>query len=66
VLAIVLYIVIRYSNVVLFTMGMVYMFSGIWARAAYGWTRRRRRQPAPGPASGDETPDAEPHSLGRS
>jgi CDP-diacylglycerol--serine O-phosphatidyltransferase len=59
VLAIVLYIMIRYSNVVFFTMGMVYMFSGIWARAAYSWTRRRRRRPAPG----DDAPDAEPHSL---
>jgi hypothetical protein len=22
------------------------MFSGIWARAVYGWQRRRRRRPA--------------------
>jgi len=29
--------------VVLFAIALVYMFSGIWARAAYGWSRRRRR-----------------------
>ena len=26
-----------------FAIALVYMFSGIWARAAYGWSRRRRR-----------------------
>jgi CDP-diacylglycerol---serine O-phosphatidyltransferase len=51
-IAIVLYIVLRFSNVVLFTGALVYMFSGIWARAAYGWQRRRRKRPAEGPASG--------------
>jgi CDP-diacylglycerol---serine O-phosphatidyltransferase len=56
-LAIVLYVVLRYSNVVLFFTALAYMFSGIWARAAYGWSRRRRRRPmlpapaAPGPES---------------
>lgn len=50
VLAIVLYVMIRYSNVVFFGIGLTYMFSGIWARAAYGWSRRRRRRPeADGP-----------------
>jgi len=44
--AIVLYIAIRYSNVVLFFVALAYMFSGIWARAAYSWSRRRRRRPA--------------------
>lgn len=43
VMAIVLYIMIRFSQVVLFAIALVYMFSGIWARAAYGWSRRRRR-----------------------
>jgi CDP-diacylglycerol--serine O-phosphatidyltransferase len=43
VLAIVFYVMIRYSNVVFFAIGLTYMFSGIWARAAYGWSRRRRR-----------------------
>jgi CDP-diacylglycerol---serine O-phosphatidyltransferase len=46
-LATVLYIVLRYSNVVLFIAALAYMFSGIWARAAYGWSRRRRRRPVP-------------------
>ena len=43
VMAIVLYVMIRYSQVVLFAIALIYMFSGIWARAAYGWSRRRRR-----------------------
>jgi len=43
VMAIVLYIMIRFSQVVLFALALIYMFSGIWARAAYGWSRRRRR-----------------------
>ena len=45
VLAIVIYILLRYSNVMLFLVALVYMFSGIWARAAYSWSRRRRRRP---------------------
>jgi len=40
--AIVLYVLIRFSQVALFTLALVYMFSGIWARAAYSWSRRRR------------------------
>ena len=43
--AIVLYVTLRYSNVVLFTIALIYMFSGIWARAAYSWSRRRRIRP---------------------
>lgn len=43
VLAIVVYVMVRYSNVVFFGIGVTYMFSGIWARAAYSWSRRRRR-----------------------
>ena len=42
VMAIVLYIMVRFSQFVLFAIALVYMFSGIWARAAYGWQRRRR------------------------
>jgi CDP-diacylglycerol--serine O-phosphatidyltransferase len=49
VLAIVFYIVVRYSQVVLFALALVYMFSGIWARTAYSWSRRRRRRPASEP-----------------
>jgi CDP-diacylglycerol--serine O-phosphatidyltransferase len=43
--AIVMYVVIRYSNFMMFGIGLTYMFSGIWARAAYSWSRRRRRRP---------------------
>jgi CDP-diacylglycerol--serine O-phosphatidyltransferase len=51
-LALIAYIVLRYSNVTLFLAALIYMFSGIWARAVYGWQRRRRRRPAATPASG--------------
>ena len=44
-LAIVLFVVIRFSSGALFTLALVYMFSGIWARAAYSWSRRRRHMP---------------------
>jgi CDP-diacylglycerol---serine O-phosphatidyltransferase len=61
VIAIVGYVMIRFSQVVLFAIALIYMFSGIWARAAYGWSRRRRRgrdgdiQPYDG-----TNPDADP------
>jgi CDP-diacylglycerol--serine O-phosphatidyltransferase len=55
------YIMYRFSNVVFLAMGLIYMFSGIWARAAYGWTRRRRRRPAG--ITPPEAVDAEPDSL---
>jgi CDP-diacylglycerol---serine O-phosphatidyltransferase len=60
-LAIVGYLLIWYSNIVLFALGLVYMFSGIWARAAYGWSRRRRKRPAG--TDGAHAVDAEPDSL---
>jgi CDP-diacylglycerol--serine O-phosphatidyltransferase len=41
-IAIALFIIIRFSQAVLFLWALVYMFSGIWARAAYSWSRRRR------------------------
>jgi CDP-diacylglycerol--serine O-phosphatidyltransferase len=44
VLAIVFYVMLRYSTFVFFGIGITYMFSGIWARAAYGWSRRRRNE----------------------
>jgi CDP-diacylglycerol--serine O-phosphatidyltransferase len=44
-LAIVLFAILRFSQGVLFAAALVYMFSGIWARAAYSWSRRRRRRP---------------------
>jgi CDP-diacylglycerol--serine O-phosphatidyltransferase len=60
--AIVFWICLRYSNAVLFAMALVYTFSGIWARAAYSWQRRRRRRPAglPEPASSASTPEPDP------
>ena len=61
VLAIVFYVTLRYSNVVFFALGLIYMFSGIWARAAYGWRRRRRRRPDG--IAAPEAVAAEPDSL---
>jgi CDP-diacylglycerol--serine O-phosphatidyltransferase len=52
-LAIFFYIIYRFSEGVLFAWALVYMFSGIWARAAYSWSRRRRRLPKNG-APGSE------------
>ena len=45
VLAIVLFVMIRFSSGALFFVALIYMFSGIWARAAYSWSRRRRQMP---------------------
>ncbi len=58
--AIVVYVGVRFSNVVLFAAAFVYMFSGIWARAAYSWSRRRRRHPGNAPAAipGEAEPDS--------
>lgn len=44
-LAIVLFVLIKFSYGALFVVALVYMFSGIWARAAYSWSRRRRHMP---------------------
>lgn len=52
-IAIALFMMIRFSQFVLFACALVYMFSGIWARAAYGWSRRRRHRPASGIESSD-------------
>jgi CDP-diacylglycerol--serine O-phosphatidyltransferase len=63
VLAIVFFVIFQYSNFVFFAIGLTYMFSGIWARAAYGWSRRRRRRPK-GPSAPEEAaagPDLLPH-----
>jgi len=61
-LAIVAYVMIRYSNTALFLAALAYMFSGIWARAAYGWSRRRRRK-RPADAAAPAVP-VEPESMG--
>jgi CDP-diacylglycerol--serine O-phosphatidyltransferase len=43
-ISIVLFLIIKFSQGVLFSLALIYMFSGIWARAAYSWSRRRRRR----------------------
>jgi CDP-diacylglycerol--serine O-phosphatidyltransferase len=61
-IAIVLFLIIKFSDWVIFSIALVYMFSGIWARAAYSWSRRRRRKPiealtlAPEPAADEADP----------
>ncbi len=66
-LALVAYIMLRYSNVMLFLAALVYMFSGIWARTAYSWSRRRRRRAAeaepPVESELESEMGDEPHSL---
>jgi hypothetical protein len=57
----VFYVMIRYSNVVFFGIGLTYMFSGIFARAAYGGSRRRRKRPAGISVTDDVS--AQPDSL---
>jgi CDP-diacylglycerol--serine O-phosphatidyltransferase len=49
-IAIVLYFIVRFSQAVLFAWALTYMFSGIWARTAYSWSRRRRWRSASTPA----------------
>ncbi len=60
VLSIVIYVVVRFSNVLFFAIGLTYMFSGIWARAAYSWSRRRRRGPAAIAAENAVAPEPDP------
>jgi CDP-diacylglycerol---serine O-phosphatidyltransferase len=62
-LAVIAYIALRYSNVVMFISALTYMFSGIWARAVYGWQRRRRKGP-PGAPLPDAGPEVEPLGPG--
>jgi CDP-diacylglycerol--serine O-phosphatidyltransferase len=59
VLAIMFFVIFQYSHFVFFAIGITYMFSGIWARAAYSWSRRRRKGPG---AQSPEAPAAEPDS----
>lgn len=56
VVPVVLYVTIKYSQGVLCVMALLYMFSGVWARAAYSWSRRRRHGVDVPPE--DETPDS--------
>lgn len=52
-MAIGLFLTVRFSQFVLFAIALVYMFSGIWARAAYSWSRRRRQRPGSTVSSAD-------------
>jgi CDP-diacylglycerol--serine O-phosphatidyltransferase len=45
-------LLIRFSRSAVFFLTLAYMFSGLWARAAYSWQRRRRQRPVA--AVGDE------------
>ena len=61
-LAIILFVIFRFSQGVMFGGALLYMFSGIWARAAYSWSRRRRRRPPLEANVPDAGPDAFRHS----
>jgi CDP-diacylglycerol--serine O-phosphatidyltransferase len=50
-LALVFCTILWFSRFALLATALVYMFSGIWARAAYSWSRRRRKRPLLPPAS---------------
>jgi CDP-diacylglycerol--serine O-phosphatidyltransferase len=61
VLSIVLYAMARFSEVVLFAIALIYTFSGIWARAAYSWSRRRRHgQPRDSQGAPEASAPADP------
>lgn len=45
-----LYALVMFSQVLLFLVAIIYMFSGIFARAAYSWSRKHKGPPA-APAS---------------
>ncbi|MGB9408506.1 MAG: hypothetical protein WCA89_13285 [Terracidiphilus sp.] len=58
-ICVVLFFIVKFSQVILFVWALVYMFSGIWARAAYSWSRRRRWRSAaalPKPAAAETEP----------
>jgi len=52
--------------VVLLLVALTYMFSGIWARAAYSWSRRRRRAPEKDVLEAIPPPAADSDSLSHS
>jgi CDP-diacylglycerol---serine O-phosphatidyltransferase len=45
-----IYATVFFSQYVLLAAAFIYMFSGIFARAAYSWQRRHRRTPGQSPA----------------
>jgi hypothetical protein len=57
-LAVVVFVLVKFSSGALFFVALAYLFSGIWARAAYGWSRRRRHHPRDGDDDGVRTPPA--------
>jgi CDP-diacylglycerol---serine O-phosphatidyltransferase len=59
-MAAMLYVMFRFSSTVLFAMALMYMFSGLWARAAYSWSRGRRWKPR-GDAAASSQPDPATH-----
>lgn len=63
-LAAILFVIVKYSQTVLFAMALMYMFSGIWARAAYSWQRRRRQKPEEPkhPTLVDDAPEDSTHA----
>ena len=42
-LAIVVFVLVYFSSPTLFFVALAYLFSGLWARAAYSWQRKRRQ-----------------------
>ncbi len=66
VLAVIFYVIFQYSHFVFFAIGLTYMFSGIWARAAYSWSRRRRKGPDGPAVSASETASTGQDSIGPS
>jgi CDP-diacylglycerol--serine O-phosphatidyltransferase len=44
VVAIVIFLLGYFSSPVLFFVALAYLFSGLWARAAYSWQRKRRQE----------------------
>jgi len=64
VVSIVLFIIIKFSQGILFGWALVYMFSGIWARAAYSWSRRRRWRLSAARAPESAVAEAEPLNRG--
>lgn len=51
-LAVAIFLLVRFSQGVLFAMAMLYLFSGLWSRAAYSWQRRRKLREANAAAGG--------------
>jgi hypothetical protein len=55
-----IYATVAFSQYVLLALAAVYTFSGIFARAAYSWQRRRRRMANPDAVALSEPPSQPP------